>query len=106
MRALRVALAAVAIVVIVIFELSNRQVVSVGFWPFGLLGDAPLSLVVLAVSAAFFLAGAFLGGRGTAAARRRARRAESRLRTIEAQHPAAPVDSFGRPLPQLAQPNA
>ena len=103
MRALRAALAAVAIAVIVIFSLSNRQVVSVDLWPVDLAVDAPLSLVVLAVSAVFFLGGALLGTRGTAAARRRARRAEARLRVMEARQPPAPVDSFGRPLPQLAQ---
>ena len=103
MRALRAALAVVAIVVIVVFSLSNRQAVSVALWPVDATLDAPLSLVVLAVSAVFFLGGALLGARGAAAARRRARRAESRLRAMEARQPPAPVDSFGRPLPQLVQ---
>ena len=61
MRALRAALAVVAIVVIVVFSLSNRQAVSVALWPVDATLDAPLSLVVLAVSAVFFLGGALLG---------------------------------------------
>lgn len=103
MRALRLALAGIAIIVIVAFSLSNRQAVSVDLWPSDLTLDAPLSLVVLAASAVFFLGGALIGAGGAAAARRRAHRAEARLQVLEARQPLTPVDSFGRPLPTLAQ---
>lgn len=87
MRILRALVAAVAVVLIVIFALSNRQPVDVGFWPTGYVWTVPLSLAVLAVAAVFFVVGALLGRAGTASARRRARRAESAMRVVEAQRP-------------------
>ena len=94
MRALRAVVAAAAILLIVVFALSNRQLVSVSAWPTDLTWEVPLSIVVLAASAVFFVAGALLGSRGAAAARRRARQAEARLRVVEAQRPV----SAGVPL--------
>jgi len=87
MRILRAAVAAIVVLLIVIFALSNRQPVGVGFWPTGYVWTVPLSLAVLAVAALFFIGGALLGRSGAASARRRARRAEAALRVIEAQRP-------------------
>jgi lipopolysaccharide assembly protein A len=87
MRVLRAAVAAVIVLLIVIFALSNRQPVDVGFWPTGYVWTVPLSLAVLAVAAVFFIGGALLGWAGAVSARRRARRAEAALRLVEAQRP-------------------
>jgi len=87
MRIVRAAVAAILVLLIVIFALSNRQPVEVGFWPTGYVWTVPLSLAVLAVSALFFIGGALLGWRGASSVRRRARRAEAALRVVEAQRP-------------------
>ena len=73
MRVLRAAVAAILVVLIVVFALSNRQPVEVGFWPTSYVWTVPLSLAVLAVSAVFFVGGALLGRAGTASARVAAR---------------------------------
>ncbi len=87
MRLLRAVVAFVILVLIVIFALSNKQLVTLGFWPTGFLWETPLSVAVLVVAAVFFIGGALLGSSGAVAARARARRAEARLRVIEAQRP-------------------
>ena len=87
MRLLRAAVAFIIVVLIVIFALSNKQLVTLGFWPTGFLWETPLSVAVLVVAAVFFIGGALLGSSGAVAARGRARRAEARLRVIEAQRP-------------------
>lgn len=102
MRLLRLLLGAVVVLLVVIFALSNRQLVQLGFWPTGLTWQVPLSLAVLTVAALFFLGGALLGWSGTLAQRRRARRAETALRVVEAQRPAQP----GGVAPQILPPGA
>jgi uncharacterized integral membrane protein len=87
MRLLRAVVALIILVLIVIFALSNKQVVALGFWPTGFTWETPLSVAVLVVAAVFFIGGALLGASGAAAARRRMRRAEARLRVVEAQRP-------------------
>ena len=87
MRVVRLLLGAIVVLLVVIFALSNRQPVQLGFWPTGLTWEAPLSLAVLAVAALFFLGGAVLGWSSTLGQRRRARQAEAQLRVIEAQRP-------------------
>jgi uncharacterized integral membrane protein len=101
MRALRLIVGTVVVLLVVVFALSNRQLVSVGLWPTGYTWELPLSLAVLLVAAMFFLGGALLGWSGTLAAQRRARRAEAALRVTEAQRP-APAPSSN--LQQLAPP--
>ncbi len=68
---------------LVIFALSNRNTVQVGLWPTDLLLAVPLSLAVLGVGALFFVLGAFVVSLGSMRQRRRARRAEGRVRTLE-----------------------
>jgi uncharacterized integral membrane protein len=104
MRVLRLILAAIAVLLVVVFALSNRQVVSVGMWPTGFVWELPLSLAVLLVAAVFFVGGALLGWSGTLAARRRARRAEAALRLIEAQRPVPATALPTSNAPQLAPP--
>lgn len=104
MRIVRVLLGALVVLLVIIFALSNRQPVQLGFWPTGLTWEVPLSLAVLTVAALFFLGGALLGWSGTLAQRRRARRAEAALRVIEAQRPAAAVPGFVS-APQILPPD-
>ncbi len=109
LRLLRAIVAAIVVVLIVIFALSNKQRVVLGFWPTGYTWETPLSVAVLIVAAVFFIGGALLGSSGAMAARRRARRAEARLRVIEAQRPpvaVSPAATAGgaQRVPQLTAP--
>ncbi len=109
LRFVRAIVAAIVLVLIVIFALSNKQRVILGFWPTGYTWETPLSVAVLVVAAVFFIGGALLGSSGAMAARRRARRAEARLRVIEAQRPPVPTASAVTPsgpqrVPQLTAP--
>jgi hypothetical protein len=82
---MRILLALPLMAILVIFALSNRQVIQFGFWPTDLAIAAPVSLAVLAIAGLFFLFGAFIAWAGTVAARSRARRAEALVRQLEAQ---------------------
>ncbi len=109
LRLVRAVVAAIVLVLIVIFALSNKQLVVLGFWPTGYTWETPLSVAVLVVAAVFFVGGALLGSSGAMAARSRARRAEARLRVVEAQRPpvtASPAVTATGPqrLPQLTAP--
>ena len=71
------------IVVLVIFALSNRTPVSVGFLGYSIL--APLSVAILIGAAIFFLLGALIVWFGALRQRRRARRAERRVKELEVE---------------------
>lgn len=86
---MRVLLAFPLLVILVLFALSNKQVVRLGLWPTDVQIDAPVSLAILAIAGLFFLFGAFVSWNGTLAARSRARRAEARARQLQAQLEAA-----------------
>jgi lipopolysaccharide assembly protein A len=73
------------LLLLVLFTLSNASEVQLGLWPTDFSIQAPLSIAVLVVSAVFFLLGAIVVGLGSLAQRRRARRAESRVRTLETE---------------------
>jgi len=89
--------AAPLILLLVLFTLSNPQSVNLALWPTDLLLETPLSVAVLAASAVFFVLGGVVVGIGSLTLRRRARRAESRVRALECevqalkQRPATPV---------------
>ncbi len=89
--------AAPLIVLLVLFTLSNQQPVNLALWPTDLMLEAPLSVAVLVASGVFFLLGGIVVGFGSLAQRRRARRAESRVRALESevkalkQHPPVPT---------------
>ena len=82
---MRVLLAVPLLLILVIFALSNKQVVRLGLWPTDILVDVPVSLAVLSVAGLFFLAGAFMTWGGVLSLRARARRAEETARRLEAQ---------------------
>ena len=73
------------VLLLVLFTLSNEANVTIGLWPTDFTLQAPLSVTVLATSAVFFILGAITVGLGSLRQRRRARRAESRVRTLEAE---------------------
>jgi putative membrane protein len=71
------------ILVLVIFALSNATSVSLGFWPTDLSVVVPLSLAVLGAGAIFFILGGIVVGITSLSQRRRARRAEGRVKALE-----------------------
>jgi|ERR1700733_4182862 lipopolysaccharide assembly protein A len=71
------------LLLLVLFALSNATPVQLGLWPTDLSLEAPLSIAVLVTSAVFFVLGAVVVGLGSLAQRRRARRAEGRVRALE-----------------------
>ncbi len=73
------------LLVLVVFALSNMDPVQLAFWPTDLQLQAPLSIAVLVASAVFFILGAFVAWLGSLAPRRRARRAERRVQTLESE---------------------
>ncbi len=73
------------LLLLVLFTLTNAGTVQLGLWPTDLSVEAPLSVTVLAVSAVFFLLGAIVVGISSLGQRRRARRAESRVRELEGE---------------------
>jgi lipopolysaccharide assembly protein A len=77
--------AAPLILLLVLFTLSNPQTVNLALWPTDLLLEAPLSVAVLAASAVFFVLGGIVVGISSLTQRRRARRAESRVRALESE---------------------
>ena len=79
------------------FALSNRGTVQVGLWPTDLLLDVPLSAAVLVASAVFFILGAFVASLSAGRERRRARRAEKRVRTLEREVEGLRPPRPGRP---------
>ncbi|HET6308069.1 MAG TPA: lipopolysaccharide assembly protein LapA domain-containing protein [Rhodopila sp.] len=70
---------------LVVFALSNPQIVRLGLWPFDYGIDVHLSLAILVAMAVAFLIGALLVWGSELAQRRRARRAERTVRLLEAQ---------------------
>ena len=82
---MRVLLAAPVLIVLIVFALSNRQVVQLGLWPTDIMVDLPLSVTVLLASGLFFIAGALMTWGASVAMRGRAKRAERTVRQLEAE---------------------
>jgi putative membrane protein len=102
----RFLIAVPALVLLVLFALSNKQPVRMGLWPTDITVDAPLSVAVLLASALFFLAGALMTWGTSLAMRARARRAEeqvrqlqTQVRTLQARPIAEPRASAPKPAP-------
>jgi putative membrane protein len=70
---------------LVLFALSNTEVVKLGLWPTDYGIDVPVSAAILVAMAIAFLAGALVVWVSELAQRRRARRAERTVRLLEAQ---------------------
>ena len=73
------------LLILVLFALSNRSPVHLGFWPTDYALELPLSLAILAAMAVAFLAGGVMLWFSVLAQRRRARHAEHAVRLLEAQ---------------------
>jgi uncharacterized integral membrane protein len=84
-RLLRLLVAAVFLLVLVVFVLSNRQPVAIGFWPTDVRWDVPLSIAVVVVAAVALVFGAAMVWISELGQRRRARRAEAAVRLLEEQ---------------------
>ncbi len=74
-----------------IFLLSNRAEVDIGFWPLGQVATLPLGAVVLAVLVLGFLLGLAFHLPHRFALNRRAKRAEKRAADLEARTPPPPA---------------
>jgi uncharacterized integral membrane protein len=81
------------LLVLVVFLLSNRGPVSLGFWPVGLMLTVPLGAVVIAALVVGFLAGLAAHLPKRLAANRRANRAEKRAGELESRLAASQVQT-------------
>ena len=77
--------ALVFVLLLVLFALSNRQDVALGFWPTDYVAEVPLSVAILVGMALAFLVGASIVWVQTVGLRRRARRAEALVSRLQAQ---------------------
>jgi putative membrane protein len=82
---LRLIPALILILIMAIFELSNRQDVTIGFWPTDYTTQVPLGVAVLVGMAIAFVLGAGLVWLDKIGLGRRARRAEASVRRLQAQ---------------------
>ena len=70
---------------LVLFALSNTEIVRLGIWPTDYSLEVHLSLAILVAMAVAFLLGAMMVWMSELSQRRRARRAERAVRLLEAQ---------------------
>jgi uncharacterized integral membrane protein len=82
---MRLLIATALLVVLVIFVLSNREPVTIGFWPTDLRWDMPLSVALLITAAVALVVGAVMVWISEFGLRRRARHAEAAVRRLEEQ---------------------
>ena len=96
------------LVLLVLFALSNKQVVTMGLWPTDITVDAPLSVAVLVASAVFFVAGALMTWGASLAARTRTLQARPvpEPRAAAAPQPDAPAALPNRAMATLSAPRA
>jgi lipopolysaccharide assembly protein A len=85
LRVVRLVIAALLLLVLVLFALSNTSALRLGLWPTDYSVTLPASIVVLGAMAVAFLAGAFLVWFGELGRRRRARQAEHAVKLLEDQ---------------------
>lgn len=93
--------------ILIIFAVSNREEVAIGFWPFELERPWPLYLVVLLALLIGFLLGEIVawmnGRRWRREARARARRIEALERELAATH--SRLTAASRPVPAPTSPH-
>ncbi len=78
---------------VVLFAVSNTELVRLRLWPFDVTAELPLSVAVLAVSAIAFLLGAFVVWTAGLPTRMRARRLENSTTALQGE-----VDELRRKL--------
>lgn len=86
---------------VLLFALSNREMVRVALWPTDWNVDLMLSVAVLGAAAIAFLAGALTVWLSELGRRRRLRQAERKVSLLEDQLRAAKSRPASPPLPQL-----
>ena len=96
MKAVRWTATLVAVVLLVPFAVSNREPVSLGFWPLPFLVDLPVYLLVLLLLLAGFVTGAAAGWLGGQHTRRELRRRRRRVEALERDLVAARLQSEHR----------
>ena len=84
---------------LVLFLLSNTEIVRLGLWPTDYSIEVHLSLAILIAMAIAFLLGALVVWMSELSQRRRARRAERTVRLLEAQIEALQARVSPLPLP-------
>jgi putative membrane protein len=82
---LRLIPALILVLVLIIFGLSNRQAVTLGFWPTDYAATIPLSVAILIGMAIAFVLGAAIVWLDHLGLGRRARRAEAQVARLQAQ---------------------
>jgi uncharacterized integral membrane protein len=82
---LRLIPALVLVLVLIVFGLSNRQAVTLGFWPTDYAATLPLSVAILIAMAIAFLLGAAVVWLDHLGLGGRARRAEAQVARLQAQ---------------------
>jgi uncharacterized integral membrane protein len=108
---LRLIPALILILILVLFALTNRQDVTLGFWPTDYTAEVPLSVAVLVGMAVAFFLGAAMVWIDKLGLRRRARRAEAAVIRLKAQLTEAeqrprPAFSANRNLPEPRLPES
>jgi uncharacterized integral membrane protein len=101
---IRILLIAPALLVLVLFVVTNRAPVSLGLWPTDYTFSLPLSVLVLGAAGLAFLVGGLLVWFGTLRLRRELRRAADRIRALEDRIEA--LKSQPSDNPALPPPNA
>jgi uncharacterized integral membrane protein len=85
MRMVRLIPALIVILILAIFALSNRQDVTIGFWPTDYTTQVPLSVAIFIGMAVALLLGGAIVWVDHLRLGRRARRAEAHVRRLQAQ---------------------
>jgi len=101
---LRILLIAPALLVLVLFVVTNRAPVTLGLWPTDYTFSLPLSVLVLGAAGLAFLVGGLLVWFGTLRLRRELRRASDRIRGLEERVQALKAEPSDNPA--LPAPNA
>jgi len=83
--AMRLLIGVLFLLVLVSFVLSNREPVTVGFWPTDARWDMPLSVALLIAAGVALIVGAAMVWISEFRQRRRARHAEAAVRRLEEQ---------------------
>ena len=98
---MRLLIAVPFLLVLVSFVLSNREPVTIGFWPTDVRWDMPLSIALLIAAAVALVVGAAIVWISEIRQRRRARHAEAAVRRLEEQV----RELQARPHPPTASPS-
>ncbi|WP_419758978.1 LapA family protein [Acidisoma sp.] len=105
---LRLIPALILILILALFALSNRQPVTIGYWPTDYTTQVPLAVAILVGMAIAFVLGAAVVWVDHLGLGRRARRAESEVRRLKAQLADAEArktpPSYTQGLPSMRRP--